>query len=312
MSEAKPEYGSYAVMFRTHFWDDFAARQYDRLQARMPGGRLFVLVDETNGHVEIDRPDVVRYTQDDLLALGLAKAGHGNMLWFSGDYSLYVFLDRHPDFTHYIMVEYDVTVNHDLDSMVERAAREAVDFIGLTTVHPTPAWNFTDGCLDVYRLEDIRQRLICIALFSATAARHLFDRRLAMSRDWHEGLIRRWPFCEAYIPTELEIAGYRMAELTDFGPADFYDWRPAFVETDLPAMRDQGFIHPVLDAERYIAHTMKHVWPPEGFFIPGSDVGRRIRRVPAGIYWQPLSRALRKRVEDGFRKRILGKPLVLG
>jgi hypothetical protein len=125
---------------------------------------------------------------------------------------------------------------------------------------------------------------------------------------YRDGKIRRWPFCEAYIPTELSLRGLKMIELSRFGPTDFYDWRPAFVETDLPSMKKQAFVHPVLDPARYIDHTMKHAWPPEGFFYPGSGVGRRIRRVPPSVYLKPLTRALQKRFADGFKKHVLRVP----
>ncbi len=38
---------SYAVIFRTHFWDAFAQRQFDRLASTVKTGHLYVLVDET-------------------------------------------------------------------------------------------------------------------------------------------------------------------------------------------------------------------------------------------------------------------------
>lgn len=309
MNTGRPAEGRYAVLFRTHFWDDFAARQYERLVARSRGGQVFILADETNGTVKIDRDNIVRYTQSDVLALGLAGGGYGNLLWYNGDYSLYAFFARYDQFDYYIMVEYDVAVNRELDDVVATASQNGYDFIGLTTVaKPGLDWNFTDGCLDVYRLEDIRQRLICVAVFSGRAARRLFERRLELSRQYRDGAIRRWPYCEAYIPTELSVSGFKMAELSEFGPTDHYDWRPAFVETDLDAKKGQAFVHPVLDPKRYIAHTLKNTWPPEGFFYPGSDVGRRIRRVAPRIYWLPLAKALRSRIVDIARRRIFRHP----
>lgn len=308
MAMKAPGESRFAVLFRTHFWDDFAERQYRRLVERSRGGEVFILVDETNGAVAIPHDNVVRYTENDLLALGLAKAGTGNFLWFNGDYSLYVFFERFPDFDHYIMVEYDVAANRDMGEMVARSVEKGYDFIGLTTVHPDIGWNFTDGCLDLYRLEDIQQRLICIALFSRAAIAHLFARRKEHSLAFERGEIRRWPFCEAYIPTELALGGFRMGELSEFGPLDHYEWRPSYVETDLGEMTGQAFVHPVLDPNRYIVHTMKHLWPPENYFIPGSKVRRRIRRVPSSVYWPVLSKALKERVTESWRKRVLRKP----
>ena len=50
----------YALIFRTHFWDDFANRQLRRAAAAAPGADLWVLVDETRGRVEgISTPNVL-------------------------------------------------------------------------------------------------------------------------------------------------------------------------------------------------------------------------------------------------------------
>ena len=308
MGPDRPIGSRYAVMLRTHVWDDFVARQYDRLVAKTGDGQVFVLLDETNGRVEVDRDNVVRYTQGDLLALGLAKAGPGNLLWYNGDYSLYVFLDRYPDFDYYIMVEYDVTVNVALDDVVAKARREGIGFIGLSKdVEPIPEWSFTETCLDAYSMEQVQKRLICLAVFSAAAARQLFDRRLELSRAHARGGMRRWPYCEAYIPTELGVSGFKMAELTEFGRADHYDWLPAIAENDINLLRDQAFVHPVLDSERYVAHTMKDTWPPESFFYPRSATRRRLTRVSPRFYGPVLARALRERIASAFRNHVLGR-----
>ena len=67
-----------AVIFRTHFWDAFAARQFQRLTQKVGGGDVYVLVDETNGPVEgIPHDKVVRMTETDVLALGFPTRRQG-------------------------------------------------------------------------------------------------------------------------------------------------------------------------------------------------------------------------------------------
>lgn len=304
MDEMPQHAGRYAVMLRTHLWDDYVERQYQRLVSRSRGGDVFILVDETNGRVDIPHPNVVSHTQEGVLALGLSKAGYGNLLWFNGDYPLYAFHHEKPGYGYYVMVEYDVTVQLDLGDMISRLEREGVDFVGLTKGEPVAEWPHAASCLDAYRPEQVQKRLICLAAFSRRAVEHLFAKRLELSREHRAGALRRWPYCEAFIPTELGLAGFKLAELSDFGPTDFYDWKPALVETDLPLFQGQAFLHPVLDPKRYVQHTMKDVWPPEAFFYPGAEVGRRLRRVPAGVYGPPLLRALWKRAGDAVRARL--------
>lgn len=292
----------YAVLFRTHFWDDYVERQYQRLLSHAGGGDIFILVDETSKSVSVPHPNVVPHTQKGVLDLGLYGGGHGNMLWFNGDYPLYYFYQQHNDYDYYIMTEYDVIVQRDLDDVVAQLSRDNVDLVGLSNTEAPADWPLTHTCLDAYAQDDIRKCLICIAMFSNRAIRRLFDRRLEMSQQWEAGLMQRWPYCEAFVPTEIAAAGFKMAELSKFGPIDRYDWKPAIVETDLPTLAGQAFAHPVLDAQRYVRHTMVDLWPPEAFFDPRNAVGRRLRRTPLSVYGPPLAEALWRRAGAPFRK----------
>lgn len=294
--------GKYAVLFRIHFWDDYAERQYQRLCSVVGDGDVFILVDETSRRVPIPHQNVVSHTQEGVLALGLSGAGHGNVLWFNGDYPLYFFYERHGHYGHYIMIEYDVVVRRSLDDIVDQMAREEIDFVGLTKGEAVADWPLTYTCLDAYSKDQVQKRLICIALFSNKAVGHLFDRRLEQSQRQAAGALQRWPYCEGFIPTELNRAGMKMAELSLFGSTDRYDWKPAVLETELPLLRQQVFLHPVLDPQRYVQHTMKDLWPPEAFFDPWNPVARRLRRAPSHLYRPLLVRALWRRAGAVFRK----------
>lgn len=296
--------GRYAVVFRTHIWDGYVARQYQRLAARIGSGDLFILLDETSGRVPVSEGKVVSHTQEGIKALGLAAAGTGNMLWYNGDYPLYFFYHHRPDYDWYVMVEYDVAVHGDIDAMVAHAAREGAGFVGLTKGEPVAEWPHTESCLDAYALEDVRKRLFCFGIFSHDAVRRLFERRLALSRDLAEGRMRRWPFCEAYIPTELARSGFKLMELSDLGTTDLYDWRPAFAETDLDALRQHTFVHPVLDHERYVQATLKGHWDTKDALDPRSPFMRRLRRAPLSVYGPPLAAALRRRLAMSARRRL--------
>ena len=298
--------GRYAVLFRTHVWDDYVARQYRRLVAQVRGGDVFVLLDETNGRVPVTEGCVFSHTQASVKALGLADAGSGNMLWYNGDYPLYAFYDQHPAYPYYVMVEYDVAVHGDVDGMVERAAREQVGLVSLTRGESVAEWPHTASCLDAYAIEDVKKRLICFSIFSRDAVRTLFERRLSLSRDRAAGVLQRWPFCEGFIPTELALRGFRLAELTEFGSADLYDWRPAVAESDLATLQQQTFLHPVLDEQRYVQATMKGYWSTKDVLNPRSDLVRKLRRVPLRAYGPPLAAAVRRRVAGAIRRRLVG------
>lgn len=298
----------YAVIFRTHLWDDYVARQYDRLVARTKSGHVFILVDETGGPVKIDRENVVRHTQADVLDLGLAKAGRGNLLWFNGDYPLYLFFEKFRNYDYYIMAEYDVVVQVELDDVVAAADREGHDFVGLSKGEPVSEWGFTETCLDAYDIAQVQKRLICIAMFSRRAVQHLFDRRLELSQEFRNGGLRRWPYCEGYIPTELSVGGFKLAELSEFGSTGAYDWTNVVLEAELGPLEQEAFIHPVMDPNSYVAKMMKETWPPESFFYARSETRRKLRRVSLRDYGPHLARALRKRVTSIVRNHVLKMP----
>ncbi len=278
-----------AVIFRTHFWDGFAQRQFGRLLAVAGGTDVFVLVDETSGPVAIPHDRVVRVTEASLLAMGLAAAGEGNLLWFNGDYPLYAFLRNQPEYDYYLQLEYDVVINQPIADLVARAAGEKIDYVGLTKGEAPQDWFWRASCAGAYRPEELRHQLICLSLFSAAALRHLWGRRVAHAQARAEGRLEGWPFCEGFIPTELALAGYACSELDRFGDTGAYDHWPPYLEADAPALQSHSFVHPVLDQARYIASLHKYRIGLAGYLNPGSLFHRKLRRLPTRQYLPALA-----------------------
>ena len=293
----------YVVLFRTHIWDAFVARQYERLKQRIGRGDLYILLDETNGPVATGQPAVVSHTNASIEALGLAPAGGGNMLWYNGDYPLYYFYQQHPDYDYYVMTEYDVCVNTDFDSIIDGAMNAGAGLVALAKGEPVATWPHAESCQAIYPPEVVEKRLICLTALSRDAVRGLFDKRLALSAEIRAGVIRRWPFCEGFIPTELAVSGFRLLELSDFGTTDRYDWWPPVLEDDLPNLTEQTFIHPVLDRARYVDATLR-IWKFPELFDPGSGLRGRLSRVPIRSYALPLVRMLLARFGRAVSRRI--------
>jgi hypothetical protein len=282
--------GGTAVLFRTHFWDDFAQRQFDRLLARAHGTDVFVLVDETGGPVAgIPHDKVVRTTEAELLGMGFARAGEGNLLWFNGDYPLYRFMEIYPDYDQYLQLEYDVAVTMPLAEFAARAKELSADFVGLTKGEPPAEWFWRESCAEAYDAASVRHQLICLSLFSSRALRHLWRRRLELSQAYRRGALKAWPFCEGFIPTELALAGMRCVELDAFGGTEAYDHWPPYLEADLGEMRGQAFVHPVLDPPRYVASLQKYQIGLSGYLNPASAFHRKLRRLPVRDYASALT-----------------------
>ncbi len=281
-----------AVIFRTHFWDSFAQRQFDRLLAVAEGTDVFVLVDETNGPVPgIAHPSVVRVTADGLLGMGFARAGEGNLLWFNGDYPLYRFQELHPDYDYYVQLEYDVIINQPIAGLVAELQAGQVDFVGLTKGDIGERWFWRATMAAAYAKAAIRNQLICLCVFSGPALRHLWEARLAQSAAWRDGKLAAWPFCEGFIPTELAGAGFTIRELSDFGTTGAYDHWPPYLEADAPDLAREDFVHPVLDEPRFIASLHKYHIGLAGYLNPASQFHQKLRRLPPARYVRVLAQS---------------------
>ncbi len=287
MDHAGSPIPSCAVIFRTHFWDAFVARQFERLRRQVQHADIFVLVDETGGRVEgITHDRVVRLTEADVLASGLARRGEQNILWFNGDYPLYYFRLRHPHYEYYFQLEYDVLLNVDIDGLIARMAADHADFAGLTKGDAVPDWYWRNTCADAYAMEDVRWMLICCCFFSRQALERLYERRLALSRDLGDD--QAWPFCEAFIATEIALAGLKSVELSTYLDTSAYDHWPPYVEYDPQIMGHPGIVHPLLNQRRYTDSLLKYKVGLSGFLNPLSLYHRKLRRLPLKDYIRVL------------------------
>ena len=292
-----------AVIFRTHFWDAFAQRQFDRLIAVAGGTDVFILVDETSGPVAgITHDKIVRVTEGELLGMGLANAGEGALLWFNGDYPLYKFQELHGDYDYYLQLEYDVVINGPILALIASAASQGVDFVGLTKGEATPDWPWVNSCTDAYDIADISHQLICLALFSSRALRFLAERRLALSDAHQRGKMAAWPMCEGFIATELLQAGMVCKELSEFGDTDLYDHWPPYLEADTDSLSAHHFIHPVLDESRFVSSMLKYHIGLKGFLNPASLYHRKLRRLPTSRYLGALAEGFIGKVRRNLRR----------
>lgn len=275
----------YAVVFRTHFWDAFVDRQFRRLQEQVGAdGDVFVLVDETRGHVAgIPTSRVFRLTDGQVLDAGFVAAGEGSIQWFSGDVPLYLFRHAHPGYRYYVQLEYDVNLHLPIDRLIERVAADRADIVALERRETNADWHWMHTVRGVYPEAEITHRLICLSIFSGQALDRLHDARRAQADRFRAGTLPAWPYCEAFIPIEGKRQGLKLAELSAYGDVDRYDWWPPYLEADLPTLTGHTFVHPVLDQPRFVASMLKYP-NVRALFLPGSSFHRRLRRLGAKNY----------------------------
>lgn len=301
-----PDVPRYALIFRTHFWDDFAQRQLDRVTAQLTAGDVFVLVDETRGKVQnIGAGRVFGLTDGQVLDAGFVAAGEGSVQWYSGDVPLYMFHQKHPDYDYYIQMEYDVNVHVDLDHMIQRLADDRVDVLIAQNKEPLAEWPWRWSCFAAYEPSEVRHGLICFSAFSGRALAILHAKRLEQASKFKAGELDDWPYCEGYIPTEAMKQGLKIADLAQYGDVAAYDWWPPYLEADLPRLQKRSFVHPVLDPDRYVPSLFKR---PEGLkwlLSPTSWLHRKLLRLGARGYIKALNGPdFRKQLREGMGKRV--------
>ncbi len=292
---------SYAALFKIYFVDSFVIRQLERLKARVGHGHIYVIADETHGDVgPIPHDRILRATEADMIARGFVNGNPKTaMFWHSADCSLYYLYDEHPAYDHYVTVEYDAVINDDLDRLVAEVAAKGTDFIGQKIPKPASEWPWTRTCDRIYDVASIRPYLNAIAFYSARSVPLLRMRRLELSRQYRDGEIDQFPLSEAFIGTELELAGMTTGSLSEFGDTSAFDWWPPSNEAELDRLAHCTFIHPLLEGERYVDSLLRNDGL-HGVFQADSPVAEKLRRLPARDYVPKLMTKLvnRRRPPD--------------
>ncbi len=294
-----PMPGRYAVLFKAFHYDDFVARRLAQVVASAPTGDVYVLMDETRGPagpIPFDR--VIRYSEPQVAALGLPAISKGALLWYNADYPLYYFQNLHPDYDYIAVLEYDAVPNINLDGMIDACRAEALDFVGQRIVKSLDIYWWTKSMLRFYPRPAIQPVLICVAVFSARAARHLAARRIEQGATYDLPDARQWPIGEAYVGTELAQQGFRMRDLSCFGRLDRYDWWPPVHEAELRGLGGEAFVHPVLTGRRYVMSLFKS-GVVSGFIVIAKMILRQVfgrrgrpgRSAGNGAPFAPASRA---------------------
>ncbi len=299
-----------AIGFKTHAWDPFISRQLDRYRQQAGRADVYVILDETNRPLpdaapQLAGPCVLRTTNTDLLALGLANAyGKGGLIWWNTDYPNYLLYQQQPDYDYYVFVEYDSCMTVPVESVVEAAATRGVDLVTLPTRQPLDSWYWTSFHEKAYARAEIRGSLNCISVFSRRAMELLLRRRREMTLDYNAGTLGFWPCNEVFVATEIQRAGMTMASLEDYGDASAYEWHPPHLEDDLDSLQGHDFLHPVLDRARYIQSVLKFEFDLSAYFVPNSPLRRTLARFRAREYVPHMPAAFRHQVTVKLRQAL--------
>jgi hypothetical protein len=269
----------YAVLLKVHYWDDFVQRGFQHLLRKVGSGDVYVFVDETHGPVgPIPHDRVIRARERDLEKLEVLLDPPGKVFWFNADYPLYYLYLQNNSYDYYLMCEYDTVFNLEVDNFVTAAAADKVDYVGFPLTDKFGRWPWSKTCDGVYPDSvKLYNWLNAISLHSKRSVEFLLRRRQNLTRSYKAGDIRNWPYSEAFIPTEMHNNGFLVRQLGDFGKVDNYNWWPPSHEKDLPSLRGQDFLHPVLDEKKYVASCLRF-GSLHSYFLPNGQLRRLLAR----------------------------------
>ena len=250
---------SYAVLFKTHFWDDFTRRQLERLQSQAGRGDVYVVFDETSKPATgVEYGKFIGVTLENVRKLGLAPiTTHGSILWYNIDYPHYVAFAELPAYDYYVTVEFDAVIHQNLDTLIDKLDGDGVDYLGFPIRKPASQWTWYPMHEDIYG-PNMLVYLSPIAVFSHRAMAKLLERRQEMTKAFESGTLAFWPNNEAFLPNEVRSAGMHIEPLSRYGSTAHYDWWPPMNEGALAGAADQDFVHPVLAGSRYVRSLIHH------------------------------------------------------
>lgn len=265
----------YVAALRTHVWDDEIAQLAERFAANATGARFVVLADETQGALETGRFEKLAHTAD-FGALGLPEYPTGRSLWYNGDYPLYALADAFPDHDYFVMSEFDVAVNIEVDALMREAARRELDVIAHDIRPASEDWFWYRNGRANY--ETPYRSLIFFLVVSRRAIEVLRSARLAGASGGAPDA--DWPFCETFVPSVIAARPeLRMAELREFADTSLLAFRPHLCMDDARTRAPGSLAHPVLGRRRFVpAVVAEH--PPASWFAEGSHMRRILGETP--------------------------------
>ena len=254
---------SYAAIFRTHVWDDGVRDMAERARACCASGKFVVATDETKGPLPVETFDTLPHS-DDFSEYGLPNIPVDKVLWWNADYVLYAARRALPDHDYYIMLEYDVHLNCDLDRIISQCYQNKVDFVahGIRRMWLHEHWS-SESASEMG--DELWWAFIPLVIVSARAIDEMLQIRQHLAAKLAAGQISHWPYCEPFLPTAVaqrpELTSWRLDRLVD---STLLAWRP-FISTRDPRLSKAEIVaHPVLSGQRLIKTFIAE--PPSGSY----------------------------------------------
>jgi hypothetical protein len=239
------------ILLRSHMVNDHVRKAYEALRRHCETSETLLLLDVSNGDAPSDMP-TLRFSGDRLARIGLTLYPQKRWAWFAGDYALYcAFLDR-PEFSHYVMIDYDARVNFSIDEFVARLETGGHDFVAPYAGFENADWMWTAA--GRFWFERVAGSLFPIIAVSRRLIIKCLEHRLSHSmlvpaeeEARQRFLEQRWMNCEAFVPSVALREGYSIVDIQKL----MLGWNYAFIRDvdvlhwDMPQLADVPCAHPV-------------------------------------------------------------------
>lgn len=202
------------LILRTHYQNDFIEETYFRLKQAAPQNvEVFICLDDTVNKVGFPGyVNVVNHSTETIKDLDLLPFMGDRMMWYCGDYALYAFYCKKPNYDFYVMVENDVYFpDRQLEVFFEILSTTNSDYLGLRVSKAFDNWKWTHTAKHYF--SDVYHSFFPIVGLSNEAVRLCINMRREHSQKFTGPKTSSWPYCEAFVPSVVKSAGLRILDL---------------------------------------------------------------------------------------------------
>ena len=262
-----------AVLLRTHTDDPKVRHSVDALSAGQ-GYDFFVLAREDEQTLDFAPAAKVSHTMRDIRDLGFPCSTWWELIHRS-DLLFPLVAQRLPGYSHYVIIEYDVLVQHPEHRFFDHLAQalnppEAPDLVTTWLAPANPGWGWDAAVLRTY--PKVIGSTFGVVALSARAAPYVLEER-RREQAWADkvGVVLKpnfeadnIMFCEAFLPSAIEAnRGFKSTDLNALVPGAYtasgFRPGPARLFSEQLAIHEPGeLIHPVVHDRDFLAKTLAH------------------------------------------------------
>lgn len=241
---------------RTHFYDrcvEYAYREWQKLL----GDKVFLLVDETRGPVDVGDARKLSWTESDAADLGLPLTPPAKVPWYNGDYHIYHMIPHMKADDFCFLVEHDVFLKVSdksrLLGLLETCAEH--DFIATRIGPRRQNWSWVRDLDTLYTV--VHGAAVMILGFNRRSAEYLLERRLELQRERMRVGSDQWPMVEAFIGTEVfGLESFKIGDMQVLGslaPDQLRTTPPYLIDERMANAPADALYHPCLPRERILS-----------------------------------------------------------